>query len=90
MPQPLADRPYIQSWLKRVGRQLSGSGRLSQTALALSKTRGGAVEDWRKRLRSMLEGDQLPDPELITDIDRMLGTKAAGKSHSDPIQTLLF
>lgn len=90
MPQERADRPYIQAWLKRVGRQLRGSGRLSQAAFALSRSRGGRVEDWSSRLRDLLEGDDLPDPELITAIDRLLSVRVPAHDSPQPTQTLLF
>lgn len=90
MPQERADRPYIQAWLKRVGRQLRGSGRLSQVALALSRSRGGRVEDWSSRLRDLLEGDDLPDPEFITAIDRLLSVRIATRDSPQSTQTLLF
>lgn len=90
MPQHRADRPYIQSWLKRVGRQLSGSGRMSQISFALTQLRGGELSDWNKQLREILDGSRLPDPELITDIDRLLGIKAPAKPGANAAQPLLF
>ncbi len=72
MSQSPIDRPYIQAWLKRVERQLRGSGRISQIALTLSKKHGGDLDDWSRQLRDILEGEQAPSAELIADIDQIL------------------
>ena len=67
MSQSPIDRPYIQAWLKRVERQLRGSGRISQIALTLSQKRGGNPDEWSRQLRDILEGLQHPSAELIAD-----------------------
>jgi len=90
MPQPQADRPYIKTWLRRVGRQLRGSGRLSQVAMALSHSQGGKLEEWTRRLREIIEEATLPDPELITEIDRLLAPRVKSASGAVLEQTRLF
>ena len=82
-------RPYFDAWLRRTGRQLAVSGRLSQTAMALAAQDGGTLEDWRARLRVLLDGKEVPSLELLTRIDALL----AGPSHKrgdDTDQGLLF
>ncbi len=72
------DRPYFDAWLRRTGRQFAVSGRLTQTAAALAAEDGGTVEEWRTRLRDLMEGGEIPSLELLTRIDGLL----AGPSKS--------
>ena len=67
-----ADRPYFDTWLKRTRKQLAVSGRLSQTALLLSQQEGGTMESWVERLRSLLDGHEVPSLDLLTRIDTIL------------------
>lgn len=86
---PKSDRPYFEAWLRRTGRQFAVSGRLTQTAAALSGTEGGTVEEWRSRLRTLLEGSEVPSLDLLMRIDTLL----AGPSREvnrDETQGLLF
>lgn len=74
-------RPYLDAWLKRVGKELSASGRLSELVLILS---GGHPTDqqlWRKRIQRILDRDDEPDPELLMKIDLILA-KPSEKSSS--------
>jgi len=77
-------RPYFEAWLRRTGRQFAVSGRLTQTALALAASEGGTVEEWRARLRVLLEGDEIPSLDLLTRIDAIL----AGPSRLSRPETL--
>jgi hypothetical protein len=70
IPKPA--RPYFAAWLRRTGRQLAVSGRLSQTAMALAAQDGGDPDEWRIRLRGMLDGGDVPSLELLTRIDALL------------------
>jgi hypothetical protein len=83
------DRPYFEAWLRRTGRQFAVSGRLTQTAAGLSATEGGTVEEWRSRLRTLLEGGEAPSLDLLMMIDTLLAgpTRKAGR---DDCQGLLF
>lgn len=80
MPSPLSDRPYFETWLRRTGRQLAVSGRLSQIATVLATEDGSTPDEWRTRLRSVLEGGEPPSLELLTRIDALL----AGQSNKGP------
>ena len=71
-----SDRPYFDAWLRRTGRQFAVSGRMSQTALALAETEGGSTEEWRRRLRVLLEGREMPSLDLLTRIDALLAGPA--------------
>lgn len=73
---PNNDRPYFDAWLRRTGRQFAVSGRLSQTAMALAASEGGSVDEWRNRLRTLLEGHELPSLDLLTRIDALLAGPA--------------
>jgi len=86
---PTPDRPYFDAWLRRTGRQLAGSGRLTQTAMALALQDGSSLEEWRTRLRDLLDGAEVPTLDLLTRIDALL----AGPSHArvdDGAQGSLF
>jgi hypothetical protein len=80
MIPPTLDRPYLAAWLRRTGRQFAASGRLTETAMALAHTEGGSVEEWRRRLRLFLEGDECPSLDLLTKIDLFL----AGSKKMNP------
>lgn len=83
------DRPYFEAWLRRTGRQFAVSGRLSQTATMLARENGGSIDEWRARLRTILDGGEIPSIELLTRIDALL----AGPSDSrndDMAQGMLF
>lgn len=67
-----ADRPYFDTWLKRTRKQFAVSGRLSQTALLLSREEGGSQESWADRLRNLLDGHETPSLDLLTRIDTIL------------------
>jgi hypothetical protein len=66
------DRPYFDAWLRRITRHFAVSGRLSQTAMVLANENGGTPEEWRERLRTLLDGGEAPSLELLTRIDALL------------------
>ena len=86
MPPEPARKPYLEAWLRRTGRELAASGRLSEAALLLSQRRGGTVSEWTIRLRGILERDEEPDFELLTEIDNLL---ARPGKNSDQKETSL-
>ncbi len=69
---PTIDRPYFDAWLRRTGRQFAISGRLTETAMRLAAEEGGDVEEWRTRLRTLLESGEVPSLDLLTRIDALL------------------
>ena len=73
---PKIDRPYFDAWLRRTGRQFAVSGRLTETAMALAAAEAGSVDEWRTRLRVILEGHEVPSLDLLTRIDALLTTKS--------------
>lgn len=89
MLTPKSDRPYFDAWLRRTGRQFAVSGRLTETAMALAAAEGGTVDEWRTRLRIILEGQEVPSLDLLTRIDALL----APSSKTPPVgdsQEFLF
>ena len=83
------DRPYFDAWLRRTGRQLAVSGRLTQTAVALAASVGGSSDEWRAQLRTILEGHEIPSLDLLMSIDAIL----AGPVNTQAVesqQRLLF
>lgn len=80
MSEAKEQKPYFDAWLKRTRRQLSRSGRLSEIALILSRESGERAEEWRCRLRGLLEGEELPSLDLLVKIDSLL----AGPKSPDP------
>ena len=79
---PNPDRPYFDTWLRRTGRQLAVSGRLSQIAMVLASENGGSTDDWRTRLRTVLEGDEIPSLDLLMQIDALLAGPSRPKSNN--------
>jgi len=87
--RPKTDHPYFDAWMRRTGRQFAVSGRLTQIAGALAREEGGSVEDWRARLRTLLDSGEIPSMELLTRIDTLLsGPSKAGRA--EDLQGLLF
>lgn len=80
---PNPDRPYFDAWLRRTGRQLAVSGRLTQIAMVLAAENGGTVETWRIHLRTVLEGDEIPSLDLLTRIDALLAGPTATRINDD-------
>ncbi len=86
---PKIDRPYFDAWLRRTGRQFAVSGRLTETAMALAAAEGGSVDEWRTRLRVILEGQEVPSLDLLTRIDALLTTKSKTPPEKN-LQEFLF
>lgn len=78
------NHPYLDTWLRRTGRQFAVSGRLTQTAMALAREDGSTVDEWRARLRILLEGQEVPSLDLLTRIDALLAgpSKAPRDEHN--------
>jgi hypothetical protein len=83
------DRPYFDAWLRRMQRQFTASGRLSQTAVLLAGEYGESPDIWVKRLRALLDGGEPPTIELLTRIDALLAPRAASRPE-ETSQGLLF
>ncbi|NJM38425.1 MAG: hypothetical protein HC845_11520 [Akkermansiaceae bacterium] len=83
MFSPKIDRPYFEAWLRRAGKQFAVSGRLTQTALTLATQEGGTIEEWRARLRTILEGKEIPSLDLLMCIDGIL----AGSSKVQKVES---
>ncbi len=73
-------RPYFDAWLRRTGRQLAISGRLTQVATALGKADGCQVGDWQSMLRGLLDGNLVPSLEVLTRIDALLASSPVKRS----------
>ena len=77
------DRPYLENWLRRMRKQLSASGRLSEIALILSREEGNTPEHWCTYLREVLEEETAPSLDLLTRIDALLAKPVASSAGSD-------
>jgi hypothetical protein len=86
---PKTDRPYFDAWLRRTGRQFAVSGRLTQTATALAAAEGGTVAEWSTRLRTLLDGKEVPSLDLLTRIDALLAGPSKVRSNGN-LQGVLF
>ena len=89
MSGPNPNLPYFESWLRRTGRQLAVSGRLTQVAMMLAMEEDGSVEEWRSRLRTLLDGGDVPSLELLTRIDALLAAPSK-PSRANESQDQLF
>lgn len=65
-------KPYLNAWLKRTRKQLAASGKLSELVLILSKNGGQDESVWRNRLQSILDGEEEPSFDVLTEIDSVL------------------
>jgi hypothetical protein len=83
------DKPYFEAWLRRTGKQLAISGRLTQTATILAREDGNSIHSWITRLRVLLEGKETPSLDLLTRIDALLAGPSKRKAVDDR-QELLF
>ena len=86
---PKPDKPYFEAWLRRTSKQFAVSGRLTQTAMVLAAEEGGTVDEWRTRLRTLLEGNEPPSLDLLVRIDGLLAG-ASGKNEDDDSQSRFF
>lgn len=59
-------------WLKRLRRELSGSGRVTQCALQLARDGGATATQWEQDLRAILSGDRSPDADCILRIEQLI------------------
>jgi len=85
---PNPDRPYFEAWLRRTSRQFAASGRLTQTAMVLAAENGGTVDEWRTRLRTLLEGNEVPSLDLLTRIDAILAGPSRTRGDNDTQDSL--
>ncbi len=74
-------KPYLDAWLKRTGRELAASGRLSELVMILSRNHGGDADAWRERLQRIMAREEEPGFELLTEIDSILA-RSSGKPPS--------
>jgi hypothetical protein len=59
-------------WLKRLRRELSGSGRVAQFALQLAAADDTPAKQWEHDLRSILSGEQSPEASTILRIEKLI------------------
>jgi hypothetical protein len=86
---PKPDKPYFEAWLRRTSKQFAVSGRLTQTAMVLAAEEGGTLDEWRTRLRTLLEGNEVPSLDLLMRIDALLAG-SSGKRQNDEGQSRFF
>ena len=84
------DRPYFEAWLRRAGRRLAVSGKLSQIAMVLAKENDGDPQTWRQQLHRIMQGDDIPSLDLLTRIDALLIGPHSAKPKESAYQELLF
>jgi hypothetical protein len=77
------ERPYLESWLRRMRKQLAGSGRLTELALILSREEGNTPDHWSTYLRDVLDEVETPSLDLLTRIDALLARPVATPAQED-------
>ncbi len=65
------------------------SGRLTQIAMVLAAENGGTPDEWCARLRTMVEGNEIPSLDLLTRIDALLAGPSTTRG-DDVAQGSLF
>lgn len=73
---PGISKPYLDAWLKRTGKALAGSGKLSELAIILSADDHADHEAWRSRLQRILARQEEPCFELLMKVDSVLAKPA--------------
>ncbi len=71
MPHP-SSAPTSTRWLKRLRRELSPSGRVTQCARQLATAGGATAKQWERDLRAILSGEQDPEPATILRIEKLI------------------
>lgn len=85
-----ASKPFLETWLRRIRKHLSGSGRISELAIILARVEPQlSQEDWRSKLQAIYQGEEEPNVELLTQIDSLLA-KPSNKSLHQETEVLLF
>lgn len=70
-------KPFLETWLRRTRKQLSGSGRITELAWIMAgKDPRFSQEEWRLKLQTIFQGDEEPSLELLTQIDSLLAKPA--------------
>ncbi len=83
-------KPFLEAWLRRTRKQLSGSGRITELSLILARDEPQFSQDnWRMKLQAIFQGDEEPSMEFLTQIDSLLA-KPSGKAVSVKSEALLF
>ena len=77
-----------ETWMTVVG-NVAGDVRLTQTATLLAAEGDGTTEEWSTRLRTMMNGHEVPSIELLTRIDALIAGPSKPVSQNDS-QALLF
>jgi hypothetical protein len=65
-------KAYLEVWLRRMRKEISGSGRLTEAALLLSAGDGKKATEWQMHLRKVMDGELEPDLDLITRLERLV------------------
>ena len=88
MPRIRQDRLYLEAWLRRLSREMSASGALTQAAHRLAQDLGGSTESWKSRLGDILNGTEKPSIDLVTRIDALWSMTAKPPAQADSQGTL--
>jgi hypothetical protein len=51
--------------------------------MVLAVEQGGTVDEWRSRLRTLLEGHEIPSLDLLTRIDALLAGPSNARAGTD-------
>lgn len=71
MPAPSSTQASAR-WLKRLRRELAGSGRVTQFARQLAIQGDTSAQQWEHDLRDILSGERSPDPDSILCIEKLI------------------
>lgn len=67
-------KPYLEAWVKRMRRELSVSGRLSELAFIMSQEGCMDQHGWRLKIQRILDREEDPGFDLLTRIDSVLAS----------------
>lgn len=81
MPADGVSKPYLDTWIKRTGKALAGSGKLTELAIILAREGETDAAAWRAKLQRILEREEDPCFELLTKVDSVLARPAKISGH---------
>lgn len=69
------DQAFMQKWLKRLRKDLTQSGRLTELTMHLAGNNPDKAELWRAKIRAILEEEEKPSTEFVLAVDRWVTLK---------------
>lgn len=86
-----SDQAFMQKWLKRLRKDLSQSGRLTELTMHLADNDPERAELWRTKVRAILDEEEKAGTEFVLAVDRWITLKpkaTKGPASNDQLDLL--